>query len=160
MFFVQNRKRKQRYRIEKVCNNPYLSFLKYCIRIGLQTIVITAKKMSAAPITILTVSFSSKTQTPIAIAVTGSNAPMIALYVGPMFLIATLIKRIGMTVGTKATPRVLVRQFADSSNGWSRVPKPVQTKNVRVPATRTQNVILPDGTVFSIEWSTPTIYMA
>ena len=104
----------------------------------------TAAKMRMQPVMIRGVICSLKTNVPMMRAVIGSSAPKTALGVGPMVLMALLIKRMGITVGTSAAPSVLRRPVVSSGMGCSVVPQPVMRKKSNVPPANTQNVSLPE----------------
>ena len=67
------------------------------------TMMMTAERMSAIPMTRRREKASSKTVTPMTTAVTGSRAPRIADGVDPIFLMAIFMRKRDRTVGSRAS---------------------------------------------------------
>ena len=81
-----------------------------------RTIIITADRISRMPTPSRKVSVSSKTMTPMATAVNGSNAPIMAVGVAPTSWTAMVINTSERIVGTKLNQQAKNHARGDGGN--------------------------------------------
>lgn len=98
------------------------------------TTILTAKIISKNPITTRTVNTSPKTVTPKNTAVTGSNAPRMAVGVEPIYCMAPVVQSRDMAVGIKARANKFPQRYHLSAGG-SCMPSPAnERKNKKKPS--------------------------
>ena len=99
---------------------------------------VTDMMISNRPMAIRDVMTSPKTDTPITTAVTGSNAPRMAVGVAPIYWIALVVHTSESMVGNTARHRMLIHNRHSSVEGtWKSCVTRRRLKNNREPKVRT-----------------------
>src|SRR5574344_669684 len=104
--------------------------------VPLETIIVTERMTRTMPKVILGVITSPNTNIPINKAVTGSNAPRMAVGVEPIYWIALVVQTKEIAVGKIASPSKLSQTYHLLTN-INLVPQPSVKKKKRVPKSNT-----------------------
>lgn len=114
--------------------------------------------MSTIPTMSCPVSISSKMVMPKNMAVTGSNAPNMAVGVEPTYCMAVVVHKKDITVGKRAN--ATTHSHSHHLSGIMRFcPQPVQMKKIIVPTSNTKKVTCRVATLRRLDWLIDTMYI-